>query len=186
MVAKNAVLFRPGKQDMIIEVDQVRGRDSKALYLALNEIKSKHDYSYLYPPIRLPDLDEEGKQKLDKDGKELQRLETEPEWQLRVMKEILKNYDKEEGESDDDFLARIKRLNLTDHFSTIAYEFTQKVCEIFKREPISEEDFDDIPIERQRVFCYDLLQIARIKDPEGLFFPRNTTAEERALHSSRK
>ena len=176
-MSKDIELKFAGKE-YSIDVDQVTVRRVKALYKALNEIKDRHNPFKKYPKIEVPDT----KKVKDAKGVEIDeptgsmREEKHEEWRHRVLLSIAGQYSKKDDESEEDFDRRIVRLNLDDHLANLSSQFFNEVCKIFGMPEVTEEQWDDVPLDKARAYCFDVLAIADINDPDGLFFPRKRSS----------
>ena len=156
------VLPLKGAPDIEIHVDDVTVRRVGPLKTGLKKVKQEFN-----PYNRRP------RKQVPVKGSETEtREETDSEWMVRIVAEMEEEYERLPEETDEQYDARVMELDTEFHFANICYAYICIICQTFNKPVPDKEVFQDCPLEKARRFCFDILQVARIDDPMGLFFPR--------------
>jgi len=150
---------------LVIESDQLKNKRIKELYKAYNDIKRGHNLLVRYPLLDVPVLDGDGNPTGETKKEDAQ------EWRIRVLTVEAEKSAKLPDESEEAYDARLIAQALVDHVSTVAFELLNAICKIFNLAEITQEVFDEAAWEDTRNFCFDLLSMGAISDPDGLFHP---------------
>lgn len=169
------ISLKTAKRELKLDaVDDFTNRRVRKMQVAFNALRDRHSFISRYPLKTVPVLEEV----LDKKGKPTGqvrdtgevRTETAAEWEIRIIQTVGKEQAKHEDETQEEYVARLFKFEVRDHLSEYCFEFINELCGIFSIELLTEEEFDDLSLERCREFCEKCLKAGAVQDRDELFF----------------